>query len=285
MTKFDSHNKVLEKIMRFTLIFLGWLFFSLAIAEPANEAVADPAGKSGAEPSANTTPDPNAETTVNTITGPGIGSVAVPKTEPGATQDAETKPGATQDAETKPKPKSFVAVYKCIDAKGNIDYQASLCPEGIGNIAINIKTGRVVNLDEEKKKLQLTEQQQSSIQESEKKSKQELEEQKERQKSAAIAESAKNQEFIKLHPDTFSPYALPPYEPENLTDLVKIHKGRLVEIEQFRRLAAEKALRSGDCSRVEASELDMKSTRTLLGFLVNCSSGKAFYITEQDLKR
>lgn len=180
---------------------------------------------------------------------------------------------------------ALAAVYKCTDAKGNTDYQAKPCAEGQENISINIKTGTVVNLNEEKKQQELSQKQEVTEQEKEKNNQLQLLEQQKRAKDEIRAESAKNQEFIKTHPDTFSPYSMPPYDPEHLSDLVKLHQARLVEIERFRREAAEKALRTGECTRVEASELDINSTKTLLAFLINCTSGKAFHINEQDLKR
>jgi hypothetical protein len=59
---------------------------------------------------------------------------------------------------------------------------------------------------------------------------------------------------------------------------------RLPEIERFRRLAAEKALATDHCGRVEAVELNTKSTQDALVFLVDCSSGKKYYLTEQEIK-
>lgn len=98
-----------------------------------------------------------------------------------------------------------------------------------------------------------------------------------------MIESAKNQFLIKNNPDKFSPYAIPPYVPEKLPDLVKLYQTRLADIERLRRQAAEKALVSGQCIRVESVELDSKSTKDALLFAINCSSGKSFYFKEQEL--
>jgi hypothetical protein len=73
------------------------------------------------------------------------------------------------------------------------------------------------------------------------------------------------------------------YVPEKLPDLVKAYQSRLPEIERLRRLAAEKALASDQCIRVESVELNGKSTKEALMFLTNCSSGKSFYFKELEL--
>jgi hypothetical protein len=101
----------------------------------------------------------------------------------------------------------------------------------------------------------------------------------------AMSESAKNQFLIKNNPDKFSAYAIPPYVPEKLPDLVRIYQIRLAEIERLRRQAAEKALASKQCTRVESVELNSKSTKDALMFLINCSSGKSFYFKEQELPK
>jgi hypothetical protein len=101
----------------------------------------------------------------------------------------------------------------------------------------------------------------------------------------AMIESAKNQFLIKNNPDKFSPYAIPPYVPEKLPDLVKLYQTRLADIERLRRQAAEKALVSRQCIRVESVELESKSTKDALLFVINCSSGKSFYFKEQELAK
>jgi hypothetical protein len=53
----------------------------------------------------------------------------------------------------------------------------------------------------------------------------------------------------------------------------------------MRRQAAEKALATGQCERVEAAELNLKSSKAALVFLIDCSSGKHFYYTEQELAK
>jgi len=175
-------------------------------------------------------------------------------------------------------------VYKCSDANGKTEYRSNPCETGRSNVEINIKTGTSTNLDE-KNNQQATAQkeQQAAIE------KQQLEQEQLLKKQAntnreAINESAKSQFLIKNNPDKFSAYAIPPYVPEKLPDLVKTYQARLPEIERLRRQAAEKALATDQCIRVESVELNSKSTKDALMFLINCSSGKSFYFTEQEIK-
>ena len=174
-------------------------------------------------------------------------------------------------------------IYKCTDANGNKEYRSSPCETGQGNVEINVKTGASTNLDDKNNEQVLAQKQQEAVLE-----KQKLEQEQFLQKQAnanreAINESAKNQFLIKSNPEKFSAYAIPPYIPEKLPDLVKTYQSRLPEIERLRRQAAEKALASNQCIRVESVELNSKSTKDALMFLINCSSGKSFYFKEQDL--
>jgi hypothetical protein len=175
-------------------------------------------------------------------------------------------------------------VYKCTDANGKKNYQYSPCAAGVANTTLNIGTGSSTNLDEENKQQELKQKADQASLEEQKLTKQQMLEKQENENKAAIAESAKNQELVKSDAKKFAPFAIPPYAPDKLPDFVKNYQSRLSDVERFRRVAAEKALSTDQCDRVEASELDVKSTKTLLAFLVNCSSGKAFYYHEQDLK-
>jgi hypothetical protein len=175
-------------------------------------------------------------------------------------------------------------IYKCIDASGKKEYQSSPCGEGLTKSTINIKTGSSINLDEEKKQQELKQkEEQAKIDEQKLTKQQQLEKQAGIDK-VAIAESENNQSLIKSNPKKYSADAIHPYAPDKLSELVKNYRDRLADIERLRRVAAEKALASGQCERVEAAELDAKSTKIMLTFLVNCSSAKSFYFTEQDLK-
>ena len=102
-------------------------------------------------------------------------------------------------------------------------------------------------------------------------------------KQSAINENAKNQFLVKNNPKTFSAFAIPPYNPDNLPPLIKKFENRLADIERMRREAAEKTLATGECGRVESVELNQKSTRDSLVILVDCSTSKKFYINEQEL--
>ena len=83
----------------------------------------------------------------------------------------------------------------------------------------------------------------------------------------------------------FRAYAFPSYTPEEMPATVKSYLSRLAEIERLRRQAAEKAIASGQCIRVESAELTSKSTKDLLVFSIDCSSAKKFYFTEQELTK
>ena len=104
-----------------------------------------------------------------------------------------------------------------------------------------------------------------------------------RRKQLARAQSELTQALIKQNPALFSAYAIPPYDPEHLPAGIKPFEERLPDIEKFRRLAAQKALASGQCQRVEADELNAKTTKDQLVFLINCSSGTAYYFNESEL--
>ncbi|MDD5272826.1 MAG: DUF4124 domain-containing protein [Methylovulum sp.] len=170
-------------------------------------------------------------------------------------------------------------VYKCTDASGNKVYRSTPCAAGYNNIQIDLKTGITIDLDEEKKtELQRLKEQQ------EKQEQAQLKQQQEALRKQQIFNASKaNQELIKASPHDFSAYAIPPYEPENLLPLVKRFEDRLVDIERLRGVAAKKALATGECNRVESSELNEKSGKDLLVFLVDCSNTKSFYFNEQEL--
>jgi len=178
---------------------------------------------------------------------------------------------------------AFAGVYKCTDANGDTEYRSSPCETGHNNVEINIKTGASTNLDDINNQQALAQKEQQTALEKQKLEQEQLLKKQANTNREAINESAKNQFLIKNNPDKYSAYAIPPYVPEKLTDLVKTYQDRLPEIERLRRQAAEKALASGQCIRVESAELDSKSTKDALMFLINCSSGKSFYFKEQDL--
>ncbi|MFI3155282.1 MAG: DUF4124 domain-containing protein [Methylococcaceae bacterium] len=176
---------------------------------------------------------------------------------------------------------TFAGIYKCTDINGKTHYQAKPCDADRKTVQINIKTGSSTDeLDQEKQQQDLAQQEQQE------KLEQELLLKKQTQlKQEAMSESAKNQFLIKNNPEKFSVFSIPPYDPEQLPDLVKNYQARLPDIERLRRQAAEKALASEQCTRVEAAELHDQSTKKALVFLVNCSSGKSFYFTEQELAK
>ena len=180
---------------------------------------------------------------------------------------------------------AFAGVYKCTDEKGNSVYRSSPCTEGYSNAEIKLKTGSVIDLDEQKAQEALKQKQQQVKLEQAKLAEEQLLHKQAQLKQQAGEESEKNQLIIKNNPDSYSAFAIPPYLPEKLPAQVKIHDQRLPEIERLRRHAAEKALESGQCGRVEAVELNERSTQDLLVVLVDCSSAQKFYFTDQELAR
>ena len=176
-------------------------------------------------------------------------------------------------------------IYKCTDANGNTEYRSSPCQTGHSNVEINIKTGTSTNLDDKNNQQATAQKEQQAALEKQKLDQEQLLKKQANINRDAINESAKNQFLIKNNPDKFSAYAIPPYVPDKLPDLVKIYQARLPEIERLRRQAAEKALASNQCIRVESVELNNKSTKNELMFLVNCSSGKSFYFKEQEIMK
>lgn len=176
---------------------------------------------------------------------------------------------------------AVAGVYKCIDANGKTSYQAKPCANGQSGVEINFKTGAAIDKRAERAKeaLKLKKQQlQKRLKHDEARKRQQL-------IRAAKAEAEKNQTLVKKQSDHFSAYAIPPYDPENPSDLVKQFENRLPEIERMRRMAALKVLSGNHCQRVEASELNIRSTQEQLIFLVNCSRGQGIYVNEDELKK
>lgn len=173
----------------------------------------------------------------------------------------------------------LAGVYKCTDSKGNTSYQSAPCAKEKKAATINIQTGGVTDLakDQKQKELEL-----DLIKQKETEQQQKLELIKKREKEA-IEQSELNQQLIINNPIQFTAFAIPPYTPGNLPELVKKHQHRLPEIEKFRRLAAQKALATGECNRVESDDLSVKSKHDLLIFSVDCSSAKTFYFNESEL--
>jgi len=178
---------------------------------------------------------------------------------------------------------SWAGVYKCIDASGQTHYQSSPCTEAAQATQINTKTGSQLDLDalENQKALAAEEKKQLEAQQQA--------EEKARLDAIALRkkltreQNETTQAMIKENPMQFSAYAIPPYDPDELPQQIKPFEERLPDIEKFRRLAAKKALASGQCQRVEADELNAKSTKEQLVILINCSSGKTYYFNESEL--
>lgn len=179
---------------------------------------------------------------------------------------------------------AWAGVYKCTDADGRTDYQSSPCTENHKAVQINPRTGSKVDLNELENRQVQTNEQQKQLEMQKQAEEQALLDAIAARKQAAKAESELTLALIKSNPMQFSAFAIPPYDPDNLPAGVRPFEARLPDIEKFRRLAAQKALATGQCQRVEADELNAKSTKEQLVFLVNCSSGAAYYFNEAELK-
>lgn len=176
---------------------------------------------------------------------------------------------------------TFAEIYKCTDVNGKTDYQSKPCAPEHKTVQINVKTGTSNDgQDQEKQKQALAQKTQD-----EKLEQEQLLKKQAQHKQEAKNASAKNQFLIKNNPEKFSAFSIPPYDPDQLSELVKNFYIRLPDIERLRGKAAEKALASGQCTRVEASELHSKSTKKALIFSVDCSTGKNFHFTEQELAK
>jgi hypothetical protein len=179
---------------------------------------------------------------------------------------------------------SWAGVYKCTDASGHTDYRSSPCAEEHKSIQINPKTGSSVDLTAQEQQQALSVEQQKQLDQQQQAEEQAKLDEIAQRKKLAHAESELTQTLIKQQPLQFSAYAIPAYDPDKLSGLAKQFELRLPDIEKYRRLAAKKALATGKCQRVEADELNQKSTQELLVFLVNCSTGTSFYFNETELK-
>lgn len=174
---------------------------------------------------------------------------------------------------------SLASVYKCTDDQGKTAYQSSPCAEEKKAIKIDISTGQSIDLaaklrqqheDIELKKQQEIEKKKNIVQEL-------------KRQQDATAQSALNQQLIKDNPIQYTAFAIPPYPHDKLPSLVKPFETRLPEIEKFRRLAAQKALTTGECKRVESVQLSIKSKSDQLAFSIDCSTAKNFQFSEQEL--
>ncbi|MEQ1738875.1 MAG: DUF4124 domain-containing protein [Methyloglobulus sp.] len=174
-------------------------------------------------------------------------------------------------------------VYKCTDASGKKIYRSVPCVEGQKKVELNVKTGGSTDLNQQESQQALSQQEQEA-KDAQKKQEEEQAQQKLVQlKQSVLDESAKNQFLVKNNPQKYSAFAIPPYKYDDLSPLVKIYQSKLPDIERMRRQAAEKALATEQCGRVESVELSEKSTKDGLIILVDCSSAKKFYVSEQEL--
>lgn len=179
----------------------------------------------------------------------------------------------------------WAGVFKCTDTTGRTFYQSSPCTEDHKAMQINPKTGGTVDLSAEALK-----QSQSSEQQKRTEMQQQADENAKlailaKLKQDAKTESEITQTLIKQNPLQFSAFAIPPYDPDKLPSSLKQFESRLPEIEKMRREAAQKALATGKCQRVEADDLNSKSKVDALIFLINCSSGANFNFNETELKQ
>lgn len=178
---------------------------------------------------------------------------------------------------------SFASVYKCTDKQGKTAYQATPCSNEKAALKMDLKTGGSTDLAAKlkKKKEEIELKKQQEIEQQASKEKKLAEEVK--RKKDAIEQSAINQQLIKDNPVQYTAFAIPPYRHGGLPEVVKPFADRLPEIEKFRRLAAQKALATGNCRRVESDQLSATSTLEKLVFSIDCSTAKNFLYNEAEL--
>lgn len=174
-------------------------------------------------------------------------------------------------------------VYKCTDANGNKIYKSVPCLEGQSKVELNVKTGSSTDLNAEEQQKALSQQEQEAKAALKKQEEEQSAQKLAQLKQSSMDESAKNQFLVKNNPNKFSAFAIPPYKYDDLPPLVKNYQSRLPDIERMRRKAAEKALATNLCGRVESVELSDKSAKDALVILVDCSSAKKFYVSEQEM--
>ncbi len=178
---------------------------------------------------------------------------------------------------------SFASVYKCTDKEGKTAYQAKPCAKEKTTLKMDLKTGGLTDLaaKQKKQKAEAEIKAQKEITEQAAKDKKLSEEV---QRKIDVAEqSAINQQLIKDNPVQYSAFAIPPYRSDRLPDVVKPFVARLPEIEKLRRLAAQKALATGKCRRVESDQVSPTSKIDQLVFSVDCSTAQSFLFTEAEL--
>jgi len=177
----------------------------------------------------------------------------------------------------------YSGVYKCTDDQGKTAYQSTPCAMEQQALQIDTKTGGQTDLSL-KLKQKLEQEQQLQEEQKQKKTEQKQKIEREAKRKIDLAEQSKRtQLLIKNNPIQYSAFAIPPYTIDKLPELVKKYETRLPEIEKFRRLAAQKALSTGECKRVEAVNLNIKSKHDQLVFSIDCSSAKTFFFNEIEL--
>jgi Domain of unknown function (DUF4124) len=174
-------------------------------------------------------------------------------------------------------------VYKCTDGSGKKIYRSVPCVEGQKKVELNVKTGGSTDLNAKENEQALSQQEQEAKTAQKKQEEEQAQQKLTQLKQNSTDESAKNQFLVKNNPQKYSAFAIPPYKYDDLTPLVKAYQNRLPDIERMRRQAAEKSVATGQCGRVESVELSDKSTADGLVILVDCSSAKKFYVSEQEL--
>jgi hypothetical protein len=174
---------------------------------------------------------------------------------------------------------SVASVYKCTDKNGKIAYQSSPCATAEKALKIDMKTGQSIDLAVRLK------QKQDELELKKQRADERLKQQAAEAKRIAdtIEQSALNQQLIKDNPIQYTAFAIPPYRYDRLPELVKPFESRLPEIEKFRRIAAQKALASGGCIRVESDQLSIKSQLEQLVFSIDCSTAKSYHYNETEL--
>ena len=178
---------------------------------------------------------------------------------------------------------SQAGIYKCTDGNGKTAYQKAPCKNISNANEFNVATGGTVPVEDKRKQQVILEQKKAQEEARLAEAEKQKEEEKRQWMQAVLQENKKNLETIADNPKKFTAFAIPPYTLEKHPELVGDFIERLPEIQRYRRLAALKAIGSGECDRVEAAELNLRSSKKTLVFLVECSNTTRMYFNEPEL--
>lgn len=101
---------------------------------------------------------------------------------------------------------------------------------------------------------------------------------------ARVAAEKAERDRQKKYTTRIRDYAIDEYTPAQYPTLTARYRSRLVEIENFRRTAAERVIDSGKCDYVESVQLSDESSLQSLKFFIDCANENRIYLTEAELE-